>query len=67
MLDEADLERYRRMSAEERSEIFRQLMDFAGASLLELPDEERRRRLAYAEREHVLSNASLVEKLKTLP
>lgn len=67
MLEQEDLERYRRMSQEERSEIFRHLMAFAWSSLLELPVEERRRRLAYAEREHALGNASLEERLNSLP
>jgi hypothetical protein len=67
MLGDADLERYRRMSAAERGEIFRQLMDFAWSSLMELPDEERRRRLDFVQREHALSSAALEERLKSLP
>ncbi len=67
MIEEEELRRYRAMSQEERFEVFRRLMEFAWESLLELPPEERRRRLEHAEREHAESNARLEEKFKSLP
>ena len=67
MLADGDIERYRAMTQEERFEIFRSLMNFAWQSLLELPEEERRRRLEYAELEHARSNARLEDKLRSLP
>jgi hypothetical protein len=67
MLDDEDIARYRRMSQEERLDVFRRLMNFAWDSLLELSEEERRRRLELAEREHAEGNARLEERFRTLP
>lgn len=53
-----------RSTLEERTEIFRRLMDFAWRPLQELPEDERRRRLEFAEREHALGNAALEARLK---
>lgn len=66
MIGEEELARYRAMSQEERFEIFRRLMTFAWQSLLELPDEERKRRLAWAEREHDESSRRLEAKFREL-
>lgn len=67
MLDETDLARYRAMRPEERFEIFRRLMDFAWASMLELPEAERRRRLEWHEREHAESNDRIARRFASLP
>ncbi len=67
MLDEKDLERYRRMTPEERFEVFRKLMDFAWQSMLELPQDERSRRLEWIDREHAEGNDRIEAKLRTLP
>lgn len=67
MIGEEEIRRYREMTPEERFEVFRQLMDFAWDLLLELPEEERRRRLAYAEALHAESSARLEAKFRSLP
>ena len=67
MIGSEDIARYRAMSMEERFEIFHRLMNFAWESLLELPDEERRRRLAWLEHERDAANARLEAKFRELP
>jgi hypothetical protein len=67
VIGEEEIRRYREMTPEERFEIFRQLMDFAWDLLLELPEEERRRRLAYAEAQHAEASARLEAKFRSLP
>ena len=67
MIETEEIERYRAMHQEDRMEFFRSLMNFAWASLLELPADERRRRLEYAQVEHAESNAQLAKKFQALP
>ncbi|MFO0983038.1 MAG: hypothetical protein U1E76_15140 [Planctomycetota bacterium] len=64
MLDEKRIERYRLMTPEERWLEVEELMTFAWRSLLELPDDERDRRLAVIRNEHDLSNAAILEHLR---
>ena len=64
MLSEEQLALYRRMSIEERWRITEELMTLAWRSLLELPYEERERRLRIAREEHELSNRELARALK---
>lgn len=64
MLGKEQLEQYRRMTVEERWKIVQELMAFAWGALLELPFEERERRLAQARREHDLSNDALLKGLQ---
>jgi len=58
------LEAFRRMTPEERWRITSQLMDLAWRTLVELPHEERERRLEAARRQHQLSNEAIIAKLK---
>lgn len=67
MIGPEELARYKAMSPEERFEIFRRLMNFAWQSMLELPEEERRRRLAWLEKEHETSSERLEAKFRELP
>ena len=67
MISEEDHEHYRKMGQEGRFRLFRQLMRFAWESLLELPDDERARRLAWAQRQHAEGNARLEAKFRSLP
>lgn len=55
------------MTPEERFELFRRLMEFAWQSMLELPEEERRRRLDWLDREHAEGNARIEAKFRTIP
>jgi hypothetical protein len=64
MLDEQRLERYRRMTPEERLREVEELMTFAWRSLLELSDEERQRRLDLVREEHELSDAIILAHLR---
>ena len=52
------------MTVEERWVIVQELMTFAWRGLMELPYEERERRLAHARREHDLSNEALLKGLR---
>jgi hypothetical protein len=67
MLSERKLEAYRRMTPEERWREVEELMTLAWRSLLELPDEERRRRLDVIREEHEDSDRVLLEHLGKLP
>jgi hypothetical protein len=67
MLSEEQLERYRRMTIEERWRITEELMDLTWQALLELPYEDRERRLQLAREEHELSSKALLEALAKLP
>ena len=64
MLSDAKIEAYRRMSIEERWREVEELMTLAWRSLLELPEEERLRRLAAIREEHEAGNALLLEQLR---
>jgi len=63
MLSEAQIQLYRRMSVEERWKITEELMTVAWRALLELPYEERERRLQIARAEHDASSVALVKAL----
>ena len=67
MLSEEQLARYRQMSIDQRWEITEELMNLTWKALLELPYEERERRLQLAREEHELSSKALVEALSKLP
>jgi hypothetical protein len=64
MLDEQRLERYRRMTPDERWSEVEELMTLAWRSLLELPEEERQRRLDLIREEHELSDAIILAHLR---
>jgi hypothetical protein len=64
MLSKEQLEAWRRMAPAERWKITEQLMEFAWKELLELPFEERERRLEIPRRHHRLSNAAIVAALR---
>lgn len=66
MLDEERLQRYRAMTCEERWREVEELMTLAWRSLLELSEEERRRRLDLVREEHELSDAIILEHLRRL-
>ena len=63
MLSRENIERYRRMSMEERFEETRELIRFAEEALALLPPEERRRRLAIISQQHRESNEALARGL----
>jgi hypothetical protein len=67
MLSEEKLQAYRRMTPEERWREVEELMTFAWRALLELPEEERRRRLQLIREDHEMSDAILHEKLERMP
>jgi hypothetical protein len=67
VLSEEQLESYRRMSVEERWRITEELMTLAWRALLEMPYEERERRLQLAREEHDRSNQALLESLRGHP
>lgn len=67
MIGPEEIARYKAMSPEDRFELFRRLMNFAWQSMLELPEEERRRRLDWVEREHEAASRRLEEKFRELP
>jgi hypothetical protein len=67
VLSQERIERYRRMTPEERWQEVEELMTLAWLSLLELPQEERERRLAVIREEHEHSDAILIEHLRRLP
>ncbi|MBI4600729.1 MAG: hypothetical protein HY721_02100 [Planctomycetes bacterium] len=67
MLSEEQLALYRRMSIEERWKITEELMRFTWEALLEMPFEERERRLQLAREEHELSSRAMAEALSKLP
>jgi hypothetical protein len=67
MLSEKKLEEYRRMTPEERWVEVEELMTLAWRSLLELPEDERARRLALIREEHERSDQALLERLAKLP
>lgn len=66
MLSDAKVEAYRRMTPEERWREVEELMTLAWRSLLELPEDDRRRRLEIIRREHEEGNALIVEALRRL-
>jgi hypothetical protein len=66
MLSEAKIEAYRRMTPEERWREVDELMTLAWRALLELPEEERQRRLAIIREEHEISDRILLERLREL-
>ena len=67
MLSERKLEAYRRMTPEERWQEVEELMTLAWRSLLELPAEERQRRLNVIREEHEESDRVLLAELKKFP
>ncbi len=66
MLSKERIERYRRMTPEERWREVEELMTIAWHSLLELPEEERERRLAIIRAEHEASDEILLEQLRRI-
>ena len=66
VISEARLERYRNMTPEERWGEVEELMTLAWRGLLELPDEERNRRLQVIRDEHEAGNRILLEHLRRL-
>jgi hypothetical protein len=66
VLSEEQIELYRRMSIEERWRIVEELMTLAWRALLELPYEERERRLQIAREEHDAGCRALAEALRKL-
>lgn len=66
MLSEQKLAAYRRMTPEERWREVEELMTLAWRTLLEMPEEERRRRLAIIREEHEASDAALLDHLRRL-
>ena len=64
MLDQSRIDHYRRMTPEERWRETEELMTLAWRSLLELPEDERRRRLDLVREEHEQSDAILLEHLR---
>ncbi len=64
MLSEERLAAYRKMTPDERWREVEELMTLAWRSLLELPLEERNRRLEIIRREHEESDAVLIAHLK---
>ncbi len=63
MLSEGQIRLYRRMSVEERWRLTEELMTVTWRALLELPHEERERRLRLAREEHEASNQALAKAL----
>ncbi|MBI4602378.1 MAG: hypothetical protein HY721_10510 [Planctomycetes bacterium] len=66
MLSQEKIEAYRRMTPEERWREVEELMTIAWRALLELPEEERQRRLAVIREEHEESDRILLEQLRRL-
>lgn len=64
MLSDEKIEAYRRMTPEERWREVEELMTIAWRSLLELPEEERERRLAVIREEHEESDRRMLEHLR---
>ncbi|MEW6743784.1 MAG: hypothetical protein AB1486_13600 [Planctomycetota bacterium] len=64
MLSESKFEAYRKMIIEERWREVEELMTLAWRSLLELPQEERERRLALIREEHETTNRLILEHLR---
>lgn len=64
MMSREQIEALRRMSVEERWELTRQLMSLAWRALLELPYEERERRLRLIREEHDKSCEALARALR---
>lgn len=64
MQSREQIEAFRRMPPEERWKVTVELMEFAWRSLLELPPEERERRLDLARRRHCESNEALAAALR---
>ncbi len=67
MLSAERIEAYRRMTPEERWREVEELMTLAWHSLLELPVEERNRRLALIREEHEESDRILIEFFRNRP
>lgn len=67
MLSQEKLEAYRRMTPEERWREVEELMTVAWRTLLELPIEERNRRLEIIRQDHEASDAIMLERLRKLP
>ncbi len=63
MLSEEQILLYRRMSIEERWRLTEELMTVSWRLLLEMPYEEREKRLKLAREEHEASGRALVEAL----
>ena len=63
VLSEEQIRLYRRMSVEERWKLTEELMTVAWRALLELPFEERERRLRLAREEHDASSRALEQAL----
>jgi hypothetical protein len=66
MLSERKLEAYRRMTPGDRWREVEELMTLAWRSLLELPEEERQRRLEIIREEHEASDRIILERLRRL-
>ena len=66
MLSQRKLEAYRKMTPEERWREVEELMTLAWRSLLELPEDERQRRLKVIREEHEASDRILLEHLGKL-
>jgi len=64
MLSEEQLRLYRRMSVEERWRLTEELMTVAWRALLELPHDERERRLRLAREEHDAGSLALERALR---
>ena len=67
MLSEEQLSLYRRMSIEERWRLTEELMTVAWRALLDLPYEERERRLKLAREEHEAGARALEQALLARP
>jgi hypothetical protein len=67
VLSDRQIESYRRMTPEERWRIVEELSASAWEALLELPWEERERRLALAREEHRLSNDAMLRRMNGRP
>ena len=66
MLSDEKIEAYRRMTPEERWREVEELMTLAWRMLLELPEDERNRRLAIIREEHEKSDAIILDHLRRL-
>ncbi len=64
MLDEKRIEHYRRMTPEDRWRETEELMTLAWRSLLEMPEDERNRRLDLVREEHEQSDAIILDHLR---
>ncbi len=66
MLSNSKIEAYRRMSPGERWREVEELMSLAWRTLQALPDDELQRRVQVIRNEHDLSDAIILERLRTL-